>query len=287
MMPVQAGAGALDYFPCRYGRSRAVFRGPLRDISGDYVVMLGGSPTFGKYVAAPYPALVEQATGMPVVNLGGLNAGPDLYLADSAALQVAAGARVAVVQVTGAEALSNPFYSVHSRRNDRFLAATPRLRALFPEVDFADIHFTRHLLLVLHRADGRRFATITAGLKANWLSRMRALLAGLPARRVLLWLADQGPREVADDLDPASGPLFVDAAMLAALRPEVSAVVQAVPSAAARAEGLHRMRFPETEVETARCLPGSAVHDEVAALLAPVVTALLRNKKGPPEGDPM
>ncbi len=275
MMMGQAGAGALDYFPCRYGMSRAVFRGPERDLSGDYVVMLGGSSTFGKYVAAPFPVLVEEATGCPVANLGGLNAGPDFYLADPAALQVAAGARVAVVQVTGAEAMSNPFYTVHSRRNDRFLAATPALTALFPDVEFTDIHFTRHLLMVLRRAGPDRFATVVAGLKANWLSRMRALLAQLPDRRVLLWLAETGPQRVAEDLDPAFAPLFVDAAMVRSLRRSVSAVVEAVPSAAARAEGLCRMQVPETELATARCLPGSAVHDEVAALLGPVIAGLL------------
>jgi hypothetical protein len=275
MMIGQPGAGALDYFPCRYGMSRAVFRGPRRDLSGHYVAMLGGSPTFGKYVAAPFPLLVEQATGHPVANLGGLNAGPDFYLSDPAALAVAAGARVAVVQVTGAEAMSNPFYTVHSRRNDRFLAATPALRALYPEVEFTDIHFTRHLLIVLQRAGPGRFAGVVAGLKANWLLRMQALLAQLPPRRVLLWLADTAPPVQATNLDPACGPLFIDAAMLAALRPLVSAVIDVVPSDTARAEGLRRMQVPETEVATARCLPGSAVHDEVAARLAPVVARLL------------
>lgn len=275
MMMGQAGAGALDYFPCRYGMSRAVFRGPQRDLTGDYVAMLGGSPTFGKYVAAPFPLLVEEATGHPVANLGGLNAGPDFYLSDPAALQVAAGARVAVVQVTGAEAMSNPFYTVHSRRNDRFLAATPALTALYPEVEFTEIHFTRHLLLVLQQSGPDRFATVAAGLKANWLQRMQALLAQLPDRRVLLWLADAAPPEVACHLDPACGPLLVDAAMLAVLRPLVSTQVNAVPSEQARAEGLCRMQVPETELVTARCLPGSAVHHEVAALLSPVVASLL------------
>jgi hypothetical protein len=275
MMMGQAGAGALDYFPCRYGMSRAVFRGPERDLSGDYVVMLGGSPTFGKYVAVPFPQLVEEATGCPVANLGGLNAGPDFYLSDPAALQVAAGARVAVLQITGAEAMSNPFYTVHSRRNDRFLVALPALKALFPEVEFTEIHFTRHLLTVLHRTGPDRFATVIAGLRANWLDRMQALLSQLPERRVLLWLADTPALAEATQLDPAFGPLFIDAAMLARIRPNVSALVEVLPSESARAEGLCRMQVPETETATARCLPGSAVHDEVAAALAPVVARLL------------
>lgn len=274
MMTMTAGAGALDYSPCRYGASRAVFRGPMRDLSRPYIAMLGGSSTFGKYVASPYPALVEQATGRPVANLGGLNAGPDFYLSDRATLAIAARAHLTVVQVTGAEALSNPFYAVHSRRNDRVLGATPRLRALYPDVDFADIHFTRHLLMVLQRTDATRFQTVVAGLKASWLDRMRQLVIHLPPRRVLLWLANGPPRDVADDLDPALGPLLVDAGMLAALRPSITLQVDVVPSAAALAEGPARMHFPETEARQALSLPGSAVHDEVAAQLAPVLNRL-------------
>ncbi|MCX7286420.1 MAG: DUF6473 family protein, partial [Rhodobacterales bacterium] len=76
MLSIPPGAGALDYSPCCYGQSRSVFRGPSRDLSGDYVAILGGSPTFGKYVALPYPDLVERATGCPVVNLGVQHGGP-------------------------------------------------------------------------------------------------------------------------------------------------------------------------------------------------------------------
>jgi Domain of unknown function (DUF6473) len=280
MLLLQPGARALDYSPCHYGTSRPLFRGPERDLSCPYVAMLGGSATFGKYVAAPYPALVEADLGHPVANLGGLNAGPDFYLSDPATLAVAARARVAVIQITGADALSNPFYSVHSRRNDRFLTATPTLRTLYPEVDFADIHFTRHLLMVLARAGQDRFGMVIAGLKANWTRQMQGLLARLQGQRILLWLADTPPPASAFGLDPASGPVLVDAAMLAALGPSVSDVIEAVPSAAARAEGVERMQVPETERHVARCLPGPTAHVEVAAALAPVVARYLRPNVG-------
>ncbi len=219
----QPCAGALDYYPCRYGTSRAVFRGPSRDLSADYIAMLGGSQTFGKYIAAPYPTLVEEVTGWQVANLGGLNAGPDFYLGDPAALEVAAGARVAVVQITGAEAVSNPFYTVHSRRNDRFVAVTPKLAALFPEVEFTDIHFTRHLLCVLRDTCPDRFQTVVQVLKSTWIGRMQALLAHLPPHRILLWMAEVLPRDLAADLDPACGPLLIDRPMIAALLPEGAA----------------------------------------------------------------
>lgn len=273
MLMLDAGAGALDYFPCRYGASKSLFRGPLRDLSRPYVAMLGGSPTFGKYVDHPYPALVERALGLPVANLGGLNAGPDFYLSDPGLMDVAAGAQLAVVQITGAEAVSNPFYSVHGRRNDRFLAATPALRALFPQVDFTDIHFTRHLLQVLCRCDRAGFGQVVLGLQQNWLAKMRQLLARLPMRRVLLWIADTDAPERADSLDPA--PLFIDRAMLGALHSEVSAVVQATASPRARAMARLDMTYPETEATQAACLPGAAAHAEVADRLAPVLRGLL------------
>lgn len=285
MMTIPADAEGLDYFPCRYGASKAVFRGPPRDLSGPFVAMLGGSATFGKYVERPFAARVEQALRRPVANLGALNAGPDFYLADPAVLDMAGRADVAVVQVTGAEALSNPFYSVHSRRNDRFVATSPALRSLFPQVDFAEIHFTRHLLQVLERSDAIAFATVVQGLKDTWLDRMRKLLSHLPRGRVLLWLADDPPPEVAVALEPA--PALVDRAMLEALRSEVDEIVIAIPSPHARSRAALDMIYPETEAMLAACLPGAAVHAEVAAELAPVVERLLSKRKGPPEGSPL
>lgn len=273
MLTIPAGAGALDYSPCRYGAAKAVFRGPACDLTRPYLAMLGGSATFGKYVDQPYPALTARALGQPVANLGGLNAGPDFYLSDPGLLEVAAGAEVAVVQVTGAEALSNPFYTVHSRRNDRFLAATPALRALFPTVDFAEIHFTRHLIQVLERSDPVACASVVRGLKDSWLTRMRQLLAQLPKRRVLLWLADAPPPATATGLEPA--PPFIDSAMLDALRVEVDDVVIATPSPRARSLAPLDMAYPETEAALAACLPGAAMHAEIAAELAPVLQGLM------------
>lgn len=271
MMTIPAGAGALDYSPCRYGAARATFRGPARDLRGPYVAMLGGSSTFGKYVAAPFPDLVEQALGRTVVNLGGQNAGPDFYLADRGALDVAGRARVAVMQVTGAEALSNPWYMVHSRRNDRVLAVSPELRTLFPEIDFAEIHFTRPLLSALQAADACRFKTVVDILQETWVVRMNQLLTHLPPRRLLLWLSDAAPPETALSLDAPWGPLLVDSAMIEALGPAVTKVVQVMPTASALVEGAAGLSFPQTEAVQARSHPGSAVHAEVAARLAPLL----------------
>lgn len=268
-------AGALDYAPCRYGSSRAIFRGPARDTDGSYVVMLGGTQTFGKYVVTPYPALVERVMGQPVVNLGSLGAGPDFYLSDLPLLDVVVRARAAVVQLPGVEAMTNPFYSVHSRRNDRVLAPTPRLRALFPELDFAETHFARHLLAVLQATDSARFGIVVQGLKANWLATMRQLLIHLPLRRVLLSLADTAV-EVGGAVAPMEkGPYLVDSAMIAALGGPATRLVTVVPSPKARAMGALGMLFPETEVMQAQNLPGPGVHAEVTGQVVEALAELV------------
>ncbi len=248
---------------------KAPSRWPNPDSDASYLAILGGSATLGKSVAQPYPALVAASMGQPVLNLGTLNGGPDTYLSDPGVLSLISRADAAVVQVTGAETLSNPFYSVHSRRNDRFLAATAELRALYPEVDFTEIHFARHLLQVLARTDADRFATVVAALQETWVSRMQSLLVHLPLRRRLLWLADAPPPDRAVTFGP--DPLFVDAGMLERLRPLTGEVILAVPSHAARSADA-----TEDPLGEGGGLPGPAAHREIAALLAPLIATGVR-----------
>ncbi|HEY6917675.1 MAG TPA: DUF6473 family protein, partial [Tabrizicola sp.] len=142
---------------------------------------------------------------------------------------------------------------------------------------FAEIHFTRHLIQVLERSDPAASAIVVRALKDTWLGRMRQLLSRLPKRRILLWLAETPPPETALGLEPA--PSFVDRAMLDALRSDVDRVLVATPSLPARSLAPLDMTYPETEAALAACLPGAAVHAEVAAKLAPVVGHLLQSER--------
>lgn len=273
MAYVQTGQGALEYFPCHYGRSRVLFRGPRRDLSGEYAVVLGGSESYGRFVTAPWPALLEERLDLPVANLACVNAGPDVWLGDPALAEVLRGARLAVLQIGGAVNLSNRFYTVHPRRNDRFLAATPALRALYRDVDFTEIHFTRHLIRALWSRGPERFAPVAEELRRVWQGRMSALLNLLPERRVLFWTADHAiPAEA---LDPTLDPALIDRGLLSALLPKMAACVEHVSSPAARAEGVRAMRFSAGEEDAARGQPGAAVHQEAAEALLPVLEDLL------------
>ena len=278
MVNLIEGTEVPGYVTCRYGGSRAVFRGPAQDLSRPYIAFLGGAATLGKGLDHPFAELVERALGLPAVNLGASGAGPDFYLADRGVLEVASKARLAVVQLTGADALSNPFYSVHRRRNDRFLATRPALRSLYPEVDFADIHFTGHLLRTLSQTDAQRFALVRKGLQATWLSRMELLLDHLPPQRLLVWLTDGTTHLATTDTAESRVPPLVDEEMLNVLRPAVSGcvTVRCETPAVLCQPAAARSRIAET-----RTLPGPDVHERVAAGLVRRIAPLLPGMRAP------
>ncbi len=237
--------------------------------------MIGGTETYGKFVADPFPALVEVRTGLRTINLGCVNAGPDAFLNEPVVFDIAAHAQVTVLQVMGAQNLTNRFYAVHPRRNDRFLRADPRLRAMFPDVDFTEFHFTRHMLRALRAAGPERFEIVADELRSAWVQRMSRLARRLGDRVILLWLADRSPGQSAKATDALSDPILVDAEMVAAVRIHVADYVEVVSSPAARSAGVAGMCFAPLDRLAAAEVPGPAVHRDAAAALAPHLLRLV------------
>lgn len=226
----------------RYEGSRLLFRGPARVLDGRHIAVVGGG---AEGAGARVAARLEAELGVPCADFGVLNASVEAFLQDPVVPGACRAARLTVVEVLGAANLSNRLYSVHPRRNDRFLRPSPALRALYPAVDFAEICFTRHLLLRLREADAERFDLVVEELRIAWAARMRAFLERIGPRALLLW---RGARDGGGPLGPE--PLFVTPAMVEALRPLVAGIVA----------------VPETE---------AAAHREVAAALAGPARALL------------
>lgn len=262
-------AAALDYFPCHYGRSRNLFRGPRKRMEGDYIAFLGGTDTYGRFVPRPFPALVEDRLGLPCVNFGWMNAGPDAFLNDEAVLAAAQGARAVVLQVPGAQNLTNRYYAVHPRRNDRFVEASELMRRLFPGVDFTEYHFTRHLLGALAAGHPERFAILKVELQAAWVARMGELIDRIGRPVLLVWFARRAPEPVgAGGPEIGRDPLFVTAEMLAQIAPRPASVIDATASATALAAGTAGMVFADIEAPAAAELMGPAAHGEAAERIA-------------------
>lgn len=263
----------IDYGEVRYGASRLTFRGPKRPLDGSFTALLGGSETYGRFVERPFADIVEAQIGEPVVNLGVMNAGLTLLLDDPAVVDIASRARLTVIQALGAQNMSNRFYRVHPRRNDRFLAASDSLKALYPDVDFTEFHFTGHLLAALIDSDPRRFERVVKELKTAWLSRMRHILGQLHGERVLLWISDRRPDDAAS-LVAGSPPYFVDREMVEALSADVSGIVEIMPASAATTTGTADMVCAREEEDAASLLPNAETHREIAHALSSVIAPI-------------
>lgn len=255
----------VSYAPVRYGTSRLVFRGPRRSLEGRHIAFVGGSDTFGRSVAQPYPALVEQALGEACVNLGQVNASIDVALGDAVIGQACRDAVLTVVKVMGAHNMSNRFYQVHPRRNDRVTRISSVMQAIYPDVDFSEFCFTRHMLLGLHAAAPERFHILREELQSAWSARMRTFLEGVGSAAILLWFSPHLPSDTPWEERPdclSREPLFVTRRMLDALRPLVRGVVMVQPQA------------PMEETPQGPVM-GQAAHREAATAVAGMIRTLL------------
>lgn len=275
MVYAYQGEGALDYFPCRYGTSKLLFRGPRRSLEPPYIAVLGGTETYGKFVPHPYPALVERATGLRLVNLGAVNAGLDVYLNDPEILGITSAAHLTVVQIVGAQNLSNRFYAVHPRRNDRFLGATPVLKSLYREVDFTEFNFTRHMVQSLQRVSAERFEIVAQELRNSWVSRMAALLERIGGKTLLLWIGAAAPAPVLGPADLGRDPLLVDAAMVAAVKSRATAYLEVLYPPVSDPPVGEGLRYATLDAPAAEGVPGAGVHETIAAALAQTLAKLL------------
>lgn len=272
------GPGALDYLPCRYGTSKLVFRGPRRDLTKPFVAFVGSTETYGKFIAAPYPSLVERSLELPCVNFGLMNAGIDAFVHDPFVVETASQADVTVVQVMGAQNMTNRFYAVHPRRNDRFVSASTLLQTIYREVDFSEFHFNKHMLNDLRTLSPDRFETVKMELQQAWLARMRLMLGGIKGKTILLWFSLTAPPEqdAADATGLGGDPLFITRQMIDEVTSMVTKVVQVNVSPEAANGGTQGMVFGELDAPAAQQMLSPLAHEEAAAALVGAIQTLQR-----------
>lgn len=270
------GKMLLDYQPCRYEGSKNLFRGPQKPLVAPYIAMLGGTETYGKFIKHPFADLLQLDLGVQTVNLGKPNAGPDMFLDDPGVMDICYNASITVLQVPGAHNLNNRFYTVHSRRNDRFIRATTHLRRLYPEVDFTAFHFTRHLLASLYDVCGDRFQKVQHELQQVWQDRMAQLCCSLGGNIILLWLSEHpiaagGCQEGIGGADP----LFVTQKMMSKIFPYVADVAEVVIDQDDWAGGRSGLIFNQMQEPAAREMLGVIAHQKASQALRNSLLTLL------------
>lgn len=267
------GPGGLDYLPCRYSTSKTLFRGPKRPLDAPFVAFFGGSTTYGKFIETPFSNLIEEDLDVPCVNFGCLNGGIDLFAADPFLLQAAGKARVTVLQVTSPRNMSNRFYKVHPRRNDRVVKVSGLLRAIYREVDFAEFNFTNHMLQRLEIVSPNRFASVLGELRSAWLARMQQLLGQIPGKTILLWASQYSPDDEPSCIE--ADPAFLNRDMMDEISPFVTEKVEVVASDDAMAARTDGMVFAEMDAPAAKTMLGPQAHREIADALLPALQRLI------------
>ena len=254
----------LDYQMCLYDGCRLSFRGPTISMAEPYIAVLGGTEVFGRFVKHPFPELIHEWTGLPVANFGVAQAGLSLFSEEPWLLDAASRSDLTILQILGAQNMSNRLYSVHSRRNDRFLSVSPALREMYPGVDFSQINFTGHLLETL-AMDEVAFSSLVKELKWAWVQRMRRVVSILRGDVMLLWMSDRNPDEGGASRDSCE-PLFIDREMLDALSDDVAGTVEIVTDR--NPSKLNEMVIVDGEADAALCLPGPKDHIRAAEAVA-------------------
>jgi hypothetical protein len=262
---------AIDYALFRYGDSRIGLRGPQKPLDRPYIACVGSTEVFGRYVATPFPVLLEDRIGMDCANLGVHNAGPGLFLQDPTVLGIIRRARAVVLHAMPSHYLSNPFYAVHPRRNDRFVKAHEPLKMLYPEVDFTEFHFTGHMLTCLAAISDSRFRTVAAALQDSWVDQMRRIAEALDVPVLLMWFATEPPET---GINPEKPTTLVTMDMLDRLIPVVDGRIIVQPSPCAEQGKAVDMHFHPAEAQKAAALPGGLAHLEAAEAVAARLRAL-------------
>lgn len=266
------GEPSLDYLPCRYGNSKLLFRGPKRDLDESYIAFLGGSETYGKFVEAPFVKLLDAQLPVQCVNFGCLNAGVDVFYNDPFVPDAASRAKVTVIQVPPAQNMSNRLYTVHPRRNDRFVSATTMLSTVFPDVDFAGFHFNKHLLTHLRDLSPDRYRLVEQELAQAWVARMTSLLARISGRIILMWVSERRPEDHEQfDVEP----MHVTRDMLDKVQEHVTSYLEICLNRTDQDDGCIGMVFSDLEAPAAKEMIGVNAHTQIAAELEPVLRRML------------
>lgn len=282
----QRGPMPLQYHPGAYPGSVLRFRGPVQELKEPYILCLGGSETFGRFIHAPFPTQLGDHLSQSVINMGVMNAGLDVLTHDPAIKAATERASAVILQVTGAQNMTNRFYAVHPRRNDRFLKATTMLKTVYPGVDFTEFHFTRHLLTHLKSVSEDRFEVLVTELQSAWLARVTRLMDRIKVPVHLLWLSNRQPDQPSEEQGLGRDPLFVTQELLDQAATHAASLTIAAPDLSNLARPTRGMFFAAREEAAARMLPGPKAHDVAAAALRGLLDEKGRpSAKGAPVGD--
>lgn len=201
-----------------------LFRGP-RPASlnaGEYFVCIGAAQTFGCYCPKPFPTLLSERLGIPVLNMGVAGAGPAFFIRRRPFLWYANGARFAVLQVMSGRSESNSLFETDGsemlkRRSDgKEIAASLAYGELLATLSPSEVD------------------SVVEETRRNWIANMQKLLGLIHVPKVLVWFSIRTPEYLpryGDERELLGAfPQLVNRPMVEALRSHVDEYVEVITS---------------------------------------------------------
>lgn len=154
---------------------------PERLEASSYFVCLGAAQTFGRFCARPFPSIVAERLGMPVLNISHGGAGPAFFDNNETLLSYLNGARFVVLQVMSGRSESNSLFEsdgvgFYRRRSDGQLLGCDQA--------FAELLKTQAKAKVM---------AVVEETRQSWVESYRRLTAKVRPPKILFWLATRGP----------------------------------------------------------------------------------------------
>ena len=190
------------------------FRGPAfdPDDTGDFFTCVGAAQTLGIYVERPYPTLLSERLGIPVLNLALGAVGPGFYLAHPELIDQINKGRFLILQVM----------SARNEASSRF-EPTAVIEMLKDRTTGDVMHSGAAWAVVKAESEDSAQQYVDEVLK-TWVANYVALLERIKVPVILFWYSqrasDAVQHTVAADLDWTMGvfPQFVDNASLTQIR---------------------------------------------------------------------
>ena len=184
----------VDYQEFRLKDCDVPFRGPAIDpfaaAPGSFFTCLGAAQTYGCYYERPFPTLLSEALGLPVLNLAVGGTGPGFYLQYPSLIEAMNRGRFVVLQAMAARHERNSRFEpdgyvefvTDRKKGDSVTSATAWQRIMAEEPENA--------------------LTYVDEVRQNWVETTRKLVKQITVPVIFFWFARR-PADYAIDMDAA------------------------------------------------------------------------------------
>lgn len=200
----------IDYSPYVLTRSGLRFRGPdPRPLTkGNYITCIGSAHTYGCFCEKPYPSLLQEKLGIPVVNLGYGGVGPSFFNRHSELIDIANNGQAVVLQVMSARCESNSRFMsegsivVFDRKLQKWMRAEDvwyrvligdlPLMSVIKKSPSLDVALRLLSLMVRHKRV-EYIKQLIHESREEWMKQYRILITNLRVPKILFWFSTRSP----------------------------------------------------------------------------------------------